>query len=114
MPNLRAIIEAIEADDRFTPFIDEYVLWVYILFGVLNDAPGLIWVPGKGPVPVDPQWKTIAKEQHALLVKSLESEAAHWCAIGEVAVRQGCGPVVAERGEGDRRQARAGRLTVVG
>jgi len=41
---------------------------------VLNDAPGLIWVPGKGPVPIDPEWRTIAKEQHALLVESLESK----------------------------------------
>ena len=74
MPNLRAIFEAIIANDRFTPYIDEYVLWVYILFGVLDDAPGLIWVPGKGPVPIDPEWRSIAKEQHALLVESLESE----------------------------------------
>jgi hypothetical protein len=74
MPNLRAIFEAIIANDRFTPYIDEYVLWVYILFGVINDAPGLIWVPGKGPVPIDPEWRTIAKQQHALLVDSLESK----------------------------------------
>jgi hypothetical protein len=33
------------------------VSFVYILFGIINDAPGVIWVPGKGPVPVDPGWK---------------------------------------------------------
>lgn len=73
MPNLRAIFEAIIADDRFKPNIDRYVLWVYILFGVLDDAPGLIWVPGKGPVPVDPEWRTIALEQREVLLKELEA-----------------------------------------
>ena len=49
------------------------MLWVYILFGVLDDAPGLIWVPGKGPVPVDPEWRTIALEQREVLLKELEA-----------------------------------------
>ncbi|MGJ7498593.1 S8 family peptidase [Variovorax sp. RT4R15] len=57
MPNLRGIIEAEQAASRFRINIEKYLSVVYILFGIINDAPGYIWVPGKGPVPVDPGWK---------------------------------------------------------
>jgi hypothetical protein len=60
MPNLRAIIEAQVANDRYRPHIDRYVQFVYILFGLINDAPGVVWIPGHGPVPVDPGWRPIA------------------------------------------------------
>lgn len=56
MPDLRAVIEKQQENDRYRVDWDRYMTFVYILFGVLNDAPGLIWVPGKGPVPVDPDW----------------------------------------------------------
>lgn len=55
MPNLRGIIEKLDGALRL--HVDKYMALVYILFGIIDDAPGLIWVPGKGPVPVDPQWK---------------------------------------------------------
>ncbi|WP_205649355.1 S8 family peptidase [Agromyces sp. LHK192] len=74
MPNLRAIIEGIIEDERFDIDVDKYQLWVYILFGILNDAPGVIWVPGKGPVPVDPEWFKLGQEQRRLLVTELATE----------------------------------------
>jgi len=54
MPNLRAVIEAEIAKDRWKPVQDKYLSLVYILFGIIDDAPGVVWIPGKGPVPVDP------------------------------------------------------------
>ncbi|MRG59966.1 S8 family serine peptidase [Agromyces sp. CFH 90414] len=74
MPNLRAIIEAFVEDDRFDIDPDKYSLWVYILFGLLNDAPGVIWVPGKGPVPVDPEWRSLGQAQRRLLVTELATQ----------------------------------------
>lgn len=71
MPDLRAIIEAIARNDRFAPYNDRFVAWVYILFGILDDAPGVIWVPGKGPVPVDPEWRSIALDHRRELVTTL-------------------------------------------
>jgi hypothetical protein len=43
----------------------------YILFGVIDDAPGVIWVPGKGPVPVDPGWGTRIAAPKRDLIASL-------------------------------------------
>jgi len=57
MPNLRGIIEQEQASSRFRLHLDKYLSVVYILFGIVNDAPGVIWVPGKGPVPVGPGWE---------------------------------------------------------
>jgi hypothetical protein len=57
MPNLRALIERlIAAEDRFRITINKYFATEYILFGLIDDSPGVVWVPGKGPVPVDPGW----------------------------------------------------------
>lgn len=57
MPNMRAIIEAEKLKPRLPqPHFPQYLSLVHILFGILNDAPGWIWVPGKGPVPIDPGW----------------------------------------------------------
>jgi hypothetical protein len=71
MPNLRAIIEAEIENDRWRPARDNYLALVYILFGLIDDAPGVVWVPGKGPVPVDPGWlptsRTIAAPTRDLL-----------------------------------------------
>lgn len=53
MPNLRAILES---EMRRKPLPPKYLSLVYILFGIIDDAPGVVWVPGKGPVPVDPGW----------------------------------------------------------
>jgi subtilisin family serine protease len=60
MPNLRKIIERQIDNERFHPRVEQYAQFVYILFGLINDAPGVVWIPGKGPVPVDPGWGSIA------------------------------------------------------
>lgn len=56
MPNLKAIITLENGirKRRFDP--DRFVSFVQILIGLIDDTPGWIWVPGKGPVPVDPGW----------------------------------------------------------
>ncbi|MBM7505909.1 S8 family peptidase [Agromyces aurantiacus] len=74
MPNLRAIFDRIERNERFR-IDDKFVYWVLILFGIINDAPGVIWVPGKGPVPVDPQWREIATRGRRDLVAAIAKEA---------------------------------------
>jgi hypothetical protein len=61
MPNLRAIIEAEIENEKWRPIQENYLQLVYVLFGLIDDAPGVVWVPGKGPVPVDPDWLPIAK-----------------------------------------------------
>lgn len=61
MPNLRRILEAQIEADRWRPIRENYLEMVYILFGLIDDAPGVIWVPGKGPVPVDPGWLPISR-----------------------------------------------------
>ena len=61
MPNLRAIIERQIETDSQRPFRENYMTFVYILFGIIDDGPGVVWVPGKGPVPVDPGWRAMAK-----------------------------------------------------
>lgn len=61
MPNLRAIIEMEIENDKLRPSHEKHFAAVYILFGLIDDAPGMIWVPGKGPVPVDPGWGSISR-----------------------------------------------------
>ena len=56
MPDLRALIERLAAAEDLSVVNDRFLETVFILFGLLNDSPGVIWVPGKGPVPVDPGW----------------------------------------------------------
>ncbi|MEI9515020.1 S8 family peptidase [Agromyces sp. CCNWLW213] len=75
MPDLRAIFEAIERDERFGRISDRYVYWVHILFGIIDDAPGVVWVPGRGPVPVDPDWRTIGVKGRRELVAAISREA---------------------------------------
>ncbi|TWW10826.1 peptidase S8 [Planctomyces bekefii] len=52
MPNLRAIIESQRVRRPLEPW--RWKLMARILFGVTADGGGLIWVPGRGPVPIDP------------------------------------------------------------
>ena len=76
MPDLRAVFEHL---DRWQLRLPRYAAWVYILFGLLDDSPGVIWVPGKGPVPVDPGWgkrMRIANEQRDLLTALTITEIA--------------------------------------
>jgi hypothetical protein len=56
MPDLRRLLQVQMDTDRFRFHNDRFVSLVQILIGIINDAPGWIWVPGKGPVPVDPGW----------------------------------------------------------
>jgi hypothetical protein len=52
MPNLRGIIDAEIARDRFQ--LGRWKLVAKILFGVIGDGGGVVWIPGTGPVPIDP------------------------------------------------------------
>ncbi len=54
MPDLRRVLQA--EMDRFRLRPERFLSLVQILIGIINDGPGWIWVPGKGPVPVDPGW----------------------------------------------------------
>jgi len=56
MPDLRALIERLIAAERFRVVNDHFLSAVFVLFGLIDDSPGVVWVPGKGPVPVDPGW----------------------------------------------------------
>ena len=62
MPDLRAILEQQRDNARFRPRRDEYVSLVHVLIGLIDDTPGLIWVPGKRPFPVDPGWGRLVAE----------------------------------------------------
>ncbi|MFM7056533.1 MAG: S8 family peptidase [Planctomycetota bacterium] len=60
MPNLRAIIESQRMRRPIEPW--RWKLMARILFGVTADGGGLILVPGRGPVPVDP-WGPLQLEE---------------------------------------------------
>ncbi|MES2093348.1 MAG: S8 family peptidase [Actinomycetota bacterium] len=74
MPDLHALIQALIDNDRFRPDVNQYLQWEYILFGLLNDAPGMIWVPGVGPVPVDPGWGDMSRADRLLFAEVLGRE----------------------------------------
>jgi len=80
MPDLRAIIEAELIAERVHDIGDRYVSFVQVLIGLIDDSPGLIWVPGKGPVPVDPGWgrrvERISADKRDLLAALAASEIA--------------------------------------
>lgn len=57
MPNLRAIIES-----QRVPLDRRWKLVAKILFGVTTDGGGLVWVPGRGPIPIDP-WGPLKMEE---------------------------------------------------
>lgn len=76
MPDLRAIFESL---DRWQLRVPHYAAWVYILLGLIDDSPGVIWIPGKGPVPVDPGWgkrMRVPDEQRDLLTALTITEIA--------------------------------------
>jgi hypothetical protein len=52
----------LEISKHFTPKPPKkfWALFVYILFGVVNDGGGVVFVPGKGPVPIDP-WGPLSR-----------------------------------------------------
>lgn len=80
MPNLRAIIEAEILADRLGNIGDRHVSLVQVLIGIIDDSPGVVWIPGKGPVPVDPGWgsrvEKISAEKRDLLAALAASEIA--------------------------------------
>ena len=62
LPDLRRIIETVEAglaQVRIPKGVFQNYLTARVLFGLIDDTPGVIWVPGKGPIPVDPGWGSI-------------------------------------------------------
>jgi subtilisin family serine protease len=61
MPNLRALLEAEIENAKWRPVRENYLAFAYILFGVIDDSPGVVWIPGRGPVPVDPGWRSVGK-----------------------------------------------------
>jgi hypothetical protein len=61
MPNLRALIEFRQRIRRIRD-LNRYASFVQILVGIIDDSPGFIWVPGKGPVPVNPGWGRMVSE----------------------------------------------------
>ena len=77
MPNLRAILETEIENEKWRPLRENYMALVYILFGIIDDAPGVVWVPGKGPVPVDPGWRPISRTIAAPKRDLIASLAVH-------------------------------------
>ncbi|WP_427006575.1 S8 family peptidase [Pseudarthrobacter sp. H2] len=57
MPDLRAIL----IDQSLRVKNEKYVSLVYILFGLIDNSPGKVWIPGRGPVPVDPGWLALVR-----------------------------------------------------
>src|SRR5262249_19220626 len=79
MPNLRAIIEWSMENEPSQPFVPMYIPLVYILLGLIDDSPGIIWVPGKGPVPgPHPGWiatsRTITASKRDLIASLAMNE----------------------------------------
>lgn len=55
--------------------------WTQILFGVVNDGPGIVIPPGSGPVPVpggpgDPLWKVLSPAARDMMIGMLAAELA--------------------------------------
>lgn len=79
MPDLRAILEAEENLDRLR-FREPNLaaLLPFVIAGLLDDSPGIIWVPGRGPVPIDPDWggRLAAGPKRDLLLAFAFSEIA--------------------------------------
>lgn len=76
MPDMKAIV----ISQQLAPVQDNYVSLIHILVGLIDDSPGLAWVPGRRPVPVDPGWgpliKPIAAPKRDLLTALAINELA--------------------------------------
>jgi hypothetical protein len=68
MPDLRAIIQ--RELDRDSLRLDRWKLVAKVLFGVANDGGGVVWIPGTGPVPVDP-WGPLMIERVSVEVRDM-------------------------------------------
>lgn len=90
MPSLRQVIQAQMLQDRLREINRRYASFVHILIGVIDDSPGFIWVPGKGPVPVDPDWgfriQRISPAKKDLLAALISNEIAS--RVGDRATRK--------------------------
>lgn len=105
MPNLRAIIEAEIENDKWRPVRENYLEYVYILFGLIEGGSGVVWVPGKGPVPVDPGWGTsikIAAPQRDLIAALAVSEITRTIEDQSARTKLNDAAVEAMRGAVDR------------
>jgi lysyl oxidase len=55
--------------------VSHWAIVAMILFGIVNDAGGLAWVPGRGPVPVDP-WGPLSPAERDVLTAVAASRLA--------------------------------------
>jgi hypothetical protein len=106
MPNLKAIIEAEIENDRWRLPRENYLPLVYILIGLIDDSPGIIWVPGKGPVPVHPNWiptsRTIAASKRDLIAALAMNEIVELIDDDATRTRLADAAANAMRGAADR------------
>lgn len=62
--------------------LDRYILTSRILFGLIGGGGGTIWLPGTGPVPVDPEpfkvWSTLSPNKQDLLIGLALGEIANF------------------------------------
>ena len=63
------------------PFLCDFSVFTHwaivatILFGVVSDGGGLVWVPGRGPIPVDP-WGPLSPAERDILTALATSRLA--------------------------------------
>jgi hypothetical protein len=71
------------------PIRSQYEQGIIILYGVTNDAPGLGYIPGHGPVPIDPGWGALlAAVQRAAGLASLAAGTDAAKEVTRIAVAQ--------------------------
>ena len=65
-----------------------YAIYAKILFGLIGGGSGVVWLPGTGPVPVDPEpfktWSSLSPERRDVLVGLALSELANLISDGKV------------------------------
>jgi hypothetical protein len=70
------------------PDLSKYSIYAKILFGLIGGGGGVIWLPGVGPVPVDPEpfkaWSTLSSTKRDVLVGLALSEIANLIHDGKV------------------------------
>jgi FG-GAP repeat len=70
------------------PDLSKYSIYAKILFGLTGGGGGVIWLPGVGPVPVDPEpfkaWSTLSPTKRDVLVGLALSEIANLIYDGKV------------------------------
>lgn len=71
------------------PADERYELWVEILWGIINDAPGAVRGPNGGPVPVDPGWGALLRRAtEAALVASAGARFNDAAELRRIAVNE--------------------------